>query len=1022
MTDAEWEPFKLEIERLYCHENKSLREVMQYMASAYALEKSEVHINGVQLPPRKLKRAKYREGFTTSEAVFSGVPSPDTPEGVVVCTPATPGMDLAWNSSLPWLRFAKLLRPQMGPDPPSPSFSLTLPSPQELNTSSQTVNQELMQRLVSIVPWNKLSQPPNIHSSSRTATALKILMPEEFEGQHLALSSDLSESKQMGRDCLSLKLFLLSNNLLTHGPNGRSAASMESGDQRIMKMFNESGWNNGKHLQILISSDEPTAAAIAEKLFASALGLLDLKTVKRMLEAKVNPNTAVETIDNHVLTPLQFACIISKDQSTELAQLLLIHGADVSFSYNERSPLNYAIENANDNVIHLLLVHGAIVKPSCLSFVLFSSINDNLSKELIDACSDMNERTGWYDPNALAQAVEAGRVAMIRLLLAKGAEVNKLIFIDFENDIAVTTVLGLATQSKSLEMIQLLLGFCGNVNPDFEDFEDFGHLSYVSPLALAVQAGSLQKTEILLQAGVSVNVADDEGSTMLIERATKTKNIALCQMLVNYGAQIDRPLSDREQQSSALIAAIERKAFGIVDLLINAGARLNDAYSQPPGTILGAAIELGDQSLIRKLLSGGARVLRGRQIRRIGNLDTAVYLQTIGVFQSILQTSGQQILAAALLAKDEDLSQYLLEHDADLERGPGEPRNPITEKTPLEAAIRTDNLIFTETLLSRGAMVTDSDLAVALDVDSECLQTLLNAFRGSAPTTVATAIDNERSLGFLRDAGVDPTGAPQMSPDWYLDDDFSLEPPASVLEIAVLCRSGEDLKLLLQWAHWDKTLTGRALTTATFLGYPGLADILLKYVADGEQEIIVEYKSYDDCGYLKRSWYETFTPLQAAAKNELLSVAEKLVQSVDVNYLGEGARRRTPLQHAVENGDMDLINLLLQHGVRVDSPPARNGGATALQIAAIQGYIGVARRLIDLGASVNEPPAGFDGRTALQGAAEHGRIDMLQMLLNEGALVVGDGEEHYQRAIQLGERQGHGAAVRLLRSFRDTIQ
>ncbi|KAF4950624.1 hypothetical protein F66182_18492, partial [Fusarium sp. NRRL 66182] len=102
MADAEWELFKLEIERLYCHENKTLREVMQYMASKYGLEKSsgqyqrqfrkwglskslqssainwnfigqrtekrkihqhkdsEVHVNGVLLPPQKLKRAKYR--------------------------------------------------------------------------------------------------------------------------------------------------------------------------------------------------------------------------------------------------------------------------------------------------------------------------------------------------------------------------------------------------------------------------------------------------------------------------------------------------------------------------------------------------------------------------------------------------------------------------------------------------------------------------------------------------------------------------------------------------------------------------------------------------------------------------------------------------------------------------------------------------------------------------------------------------------------------------------------------------
>lgn len=178
---------------------------------------------------------------------------------------------------------------------------------------------------------------------------------------------------------------------------------------------------------------------------------------------------------------------------------------------------------------------------------------------------------------------------------------------------------------------------------------------------------------------------------------------------------------------------------------------MNDAYSQPPGTILGAAIELGDQSLISKLLSAGARVLKGEQIRRIGNLDVAVYLQEIGVLQSILQTSGQQILAAALLAKDKNLSQYLLEHDADLKKRPGESVSPITQKTPLEAAIKTYNLNFTQALLSRGAMVTDGDLAAALDADSECFQKLLSGFRGSAPTTVGTAIWKEESLEILRE-------------------------------------------------------------------------------------------------------------------------------------------------------------------------------------------------------------------------------------------------------------------------------
>lgn len=845
-------------------------------------------------------------------------------------------------------------------------------------------------------------------------------MPEEFEGQHLALSLGLSDSKQMGRDRLSLELYLLSNNLTPHGPFGRFGKIMASADQRVMEMFNESGWNNSNNLPFLISSHEPTAAAIAEKIFASALRLFDLKTVKRMLEANMNPNTAIEILYFEVLTPLQFACRTSNDKGMELTQLLLTHGADVSLSYNEILPLSYAIQKGHKAMVHLLLAHGAIVTPSCISYAFISNINEDLAREIIDSCSNVNDRTGLQGDSLLARAVVLDNVVMTRLLLAKGADVNGLFTTYFDKAKAVTTVLGLASRSKSLEMIQLLLEICENVTPDFDG------LPYVSPLALAVEAGNIQVTKNLLQAGVSVEFADDAGSATLIERAVMKRNLALCHVLVSYGARVDMPLCDTEQRSSALLAAIHHNEFEIVDLLINTGARLNDGYSEPPGTIFGAAIELGYQSLISKLLSAGAKVLKWSQIRRIGSLDTAVSLQEIGVLKSILQASGQQILASALLAHDENLTQYLLEHDADLKRGPDEPRSSMTGMTPLEAAIKAKNGLITEVLLNRGAMVTDGDIAAALDADSESLQKLLSKFCGSAPTAVGTVICRGKSLEILRDAGVDPTGAPKRLKDvWYgefhleeyEDDDLNFEPFASVLEIAVSNKSHEHLQFLLHWAHWDEVLTGRALTIAIFIGQYELANELLEYGADEEQEISVGRWFYEEDNPC-----DIFTPLQAAAKNQMLPIAEKLVQFVDVNYLGEGVYRRTPLQHAVENGNMDLMNLLLQHGAMVDSPPARDGGATALQIAAIKGYIGIARRLIDLGASVNEPPATINGRTALQGAAEHGRIDMLQMLLNEGALVVGDGEENYQRAIQLGERQGHGAAVRLLRSFRESVQ
>jgi ankyrin repeat protein len=200
-----------------------------------------------------------------------------------------------------------------------------------------------------------------------------------------------------------------------------------------------------------------------------------------------------------------------------------------------------------------------------------------------------------------------------------------------------------------------------------------------------------------------------------------------------------------------------------------------------------------------------------------------------------------------------------------------------------------------------------------------------------------------------------------------------------------------------------------------------IAEDILPFDSDPTQEITVQYTWDGDFGESEGE-QETYTPLQAAVNRQRIPIARALMEKFDVNYLGPGARRRTALQHAVDNGNMELVNLLIsEHGARIDSPPATDGGATALQIASLKGYIGIARKLLDLGADVNEDPAEYNGRTALQGAAEHGRIDMLQILLDEGALIAGENEPQYHKTLELAEPNGHYAAARMLRSWRDSV-
>lgn len=128
-------------------------------------------------------------------------------------------------------------------------------------------------------------------------------------------------------------------------------------------------------------------------------------------------------------------------------------------------------------------------------------------------------------------------------------------------------------------------------------------LPYISPLVLALERPYISCAgfnlpdpaivRILLQAGVSIEVADGQGSMTLLERTTKAyfHSWGLQRLLIEYSVQVDRPLSNKKHPFSALFLAIKAKLFDFVELLISRGARLNDEYSGPPSTVLGTAIE-----------------------------------------------------------------------------------------------------------------------------------------------------------------------------------------------------------------------------------------------------------------------------------------------------------------------------------------------------------------------------------------------------------------------------------------------
>ncbi|KAI1381172.1 hypothetical protein F4677DRAFT_402343 [Hypoxylon crocopeplum] len=149
------------------------------------------------------------------------------------------------------------------------------------------------------------------------------------------------------------------------------------------------------------------------------------------------------------------------------------------------------------------------------------------------------------------------------------------------------------------------------------------------------------------------------------------------------------------------------------------------------------------------------------------------------------------------------------------------------------------------------------------------------------------------------------------------------------------------------------------------------------------------------------------TALLDAIEMESMEVVQLLIQyGAKVNEPTRFGIEQTPLQKAANLNNLQIVCFLLENSADANAPPARFQGGTALQFAAIHGNCEMATILIDHGAQLDvPPPLGRYGRWPLEGAAEHGRLDMIQFLwdANGGPF----GNKQCKKALRLAEYQGH---------------
>lgn len=1041
-NEADWELYQDDLRELYLTKNETLKTVMTTMANNHGFhatksqyeshfkkwkftknsksqtwiaiqpklikrkregKESDIYVDGVLLPKKKVQKEMSRYAYEASKAHYAQAPSPQTPDGVLICTPGPSEISIFQTDNLPYFQFERLLDSQF----------------QQFQTSTHRVFVDIDDPDIVITTLNdllKILRRDRFSEADFLTPELSAILPPEIS-EYIPTTQQISGTNNQGVALQHIKIiiFLLSNNLLETDHFDMSKTIL-----RLLH-FGETA----RLLERLLLLQEPTFESVAENLFRIAVYENDVSVVRILVRTGLDVSHQVCSVDGERLTPLFLAVELGY---VDLVRELIRNGANMD-----------PIDAPDSGDSHELL-----------KLAIYSKYDG--SSEMIKALLELGVTVNSLDrseDSALIDAIRKSDLDVVELLLGAGADVNFQtssgktalhcavgIFSDAEKTEdnyeeyilrpKRSTVINLASQSFEIVKVLLKAGAAMDLAIESSDnslkeihFPD--HDIGETPLDVTVRKGSVKSFRILQNHGAKI-------TDMTLCNAVRANSSYLMGYLIGAGANID---GRSPRGYTALKWAVFYGDISVVKILLGEGANVNNDVQECQGGRLMTALQLasygGHVKLVRLLLDAGADVnaIPGKHLSHSFTGSALQAAVTLKRYDKKLSVTKMLLKAGATI----DVSGS---EDVDFvsrcESGNSRPkttakpetmpaRNPLVvaienrdvaqinslltsrlhvnlsgkfelATSPLRAAAENNDIGLVERLLSLGANANDPRAlftAVRKSADRALVQMLLSArlsilnrgeqvYSCCAALRIAIVYWNLEMIETLLGAGIDNT-----------------------------LMSGEDV--FWYYCYFDIRYGESALGTAIRLDTANDLPVIRMLLDAGADPNAIVSEFYG-------------VALSMAIRMKSIHAAELLIQrGADVNSW-DGSQY-SPLQAAAEIGSLDLVKRLLNAGADVNAPPAEDSGATALQVAAMYGFIGIACLLLEKGAEVNAPPAKKEGRTALEGAAEHGRIDMLQLLLNCGAKVKSSGEVQFNRSLSFARRQGHHAAARLLQAFYD---
>lgn len=982
--------------------------------------------------------------------------SPLTPDSFMVCTPGESSSPSIYFSDLPWFNFWERCREPVqslcslpisaawsdatqamessdGSDQPNKSSLMVRLAEQCLYVAPPTINDiagviEKYHNRAAIIPKSSFQALSNTH------LGIEVVQGILFRSSNNNLTDDVLD--------WFVKMIIQSNSrwilatlLKMQTPTVEIFAQhvLESAcrldDRKIVNLLLSNGVDaNGCHkymrspLSLAIRNGRPSTVELLIKYGAEVntpfedyiRTALTLRTPCTMLKVLITQGAVVNKsplpkhdpdLDSYYITPLQLA---SRANDTDAVLLLLDSGCNVN---HINFPTSHWDETGKNQVRSMYARTGRI------SPLVHSVLNENLAMinaflragadiNFVPNYSSMPEATRvtkrdyaewkWHGRRehntALQVAVSANNIELVRFLLEAGASPNTL-----ENG---DTALQIAAKSNHLQMIDLLFNYGANLlAPAY-------FLSGRTGLQAAAENDNMELVEFILvktsldlwQGTIDAPPALWGGRTA-VQAAAENGSTSMVQKLLSLGADINGPVARRDG-ITAFQAAVKSRNRALAALVLAAGAI---TYTPACTTAaIAIAINQHDMAMFELVLRYGGPSQRGFPANERFNL-------------CIMREDELINRAISLSMAFVDVNQ----------RWRSDHTNPyadtVTYDTALKLAIREGQMHAIRLLLLGGADTERALLNISRNVSLEMLTLLL---QHGARTDISS--DGRTPLGVLVEV---------ISPHEHSSSNDSINRMTPLDEkfrqcVELLLDAGARVDCRSQYGYKRYST---ALGHASELGCVELVQILLRAGADpnwlynkedATALVLATHRSNKEilCFLLDAGADVNVTArgpsvLQVAVSEGNAPIVQELLRrGVDPdlasleNQEGPVDVWETPLVMAINEGQDEILHMLLNSGANVNAPAV--GFCNALQAAANKtDTIDYVQLLLDRGADVNE----HCGTSALQAAADQGNIQLVQILLLHGADVNAVPDELFGvTALQAASISGHLEVVALL--------